>query len=190
MESGDDAVFGPNANTDIGTYMLANASGWFGFQTSGAPNFPTDVNDFLIWMDWPGFTGGTANVPAVITASIPQSGGGTDSYGNTIEAYKFLTTEIPANSTTGNVWYVVLAPLSMTNNQVYQTIGIDYANAPTSLSNITTDSGIRASNIVYTGSNWPNTTYRVYTQSQNNGFNVGAFGVTDSTNNYFRGGTL
>jgi hypothetical protein len=190
MESGDDALFSGPANTDIGTYMLANASSWFGFQTSGAPSFPADINDFLIWMDWPGFTGGTTNVPAVIKATIPQSGGGTDSYGNTIEAYKFLTTEIPANSTTGNVWYVVLAPLSMTNNQVYQTIGINYANAPTSLSNITTDSGIRGSNVVYTGSNWINTTYRVYTQSQNNGFNVGAAGVTDTTNNYFRGGTL
>ena len=192
MESGDDAVFAGDENTDIGDWMVnQGASNWFGFQTSGMPTFPGDVNDFLIWMDWPGFTAGTVNVPAVITATIPQTGGGTDSYGNTIEAYKFLTTEIAGNTTTGNVQYVVLAPISMTNNQVYSTIGINYSNAPTSLTNTSTDSGLRGTNISYTGSNWPNTNYRVYTGSPGSGgFDIGVPTTTDATNNYFRGGTL
>lgn len=190
MESGDDALGTGPTSTDILSYMLAGASNWYGFQTSGPPTFPTDVNDFLYYMDWPGFYSGTTNVPAVIQQSIPQSGGGTDSYGNTIEAYKFYTTQIPANSTTGNIYYVVLAPLSMTNNQVYSNIGINYSNAPNSLVVTTTDSGLRAQNINYSGSNWVNSTYRVYSQSQNNGFNTGVAGLTDTTNNYFRGGTL
>ena len=141
-------------------------------------------------MDWPGFYTGTTNVPAVIKQTIPQANGGTDTYGNSIEAYKFLTTQIDANSTTGNIYYVVLAPKSMTNNQVYSNIGINYNNSPSSLITTTTDSGLRAQDIVYSGSNWVNSTYRVYSQSQNNGFNTGVAGVTDSTNNYFRGGTL
>lgn len=190
MESGDDALGTGPTNTDILSYMLVGATNWYGFQTSGPPTFPGDVNDFLYYMDWPGFYTGTTNVPAVIKQSIPQTSGGNDSYGNPIEAYKFYTTQIPANSTTGNIYYVVLAPLSMTNNQVYQNIGINYNNSPNSLVTTTTDSGLRAQNINYSGSNWVNTTYRVYTQSQNNGFNTGVAGVTDTTNNYFRGGTL
>ena len=190
MESGDDAGGTGPANTDILTYMLAGATSWFGFQNSGLPVFPGDLSDFLYWMDWPGFYTGTTNVPSTIKQTIPQSGGGTDSYGNTIEAYKFYTTQIPANSTTGNIYYVVLAPKSMTNNQVYSNIGINYNNAPNSLITTTTDSGVRGQDIVYSGSNWVNSTYRVYTQSPNNGFNTGVAGVTDTTNNYFRGGTL
>jgi hypothetical protein len=190
MESGDDAQFSGNIYTDVASYMQNGGYTWFGFQVSSLPVFPADLNAFLYYMDWPGFYTGTTNVPAVIQQSIPQSGGGTDSYGNSIEAYKFYTTQIPANSTTGNIYYVVLAPLSMTNNQVYSNIGINYNNAPNSLITTTTDSGLRAQNISYSGSNWVNTTYRVYSQSENNGFNTGVAGVTDTTNNYFRGGTL
>ena len=191
MESGDDALGTGPADTDILTYMLAGATNfWYGFQSSGLPTFPAQLSDFLYWMDWPGFYTGTTNVPPVIKQTIPQVGGGTDAYGNSIEAYKFLTTQINANTTTGNIYYVVLAPLTMTNNQVYSNIGINYNNAPLSLITTTTDSGLRAQNITYSGSNWINSTYRVYSQSPNNGFNVGVAGVTDSTNNYFRGGTL
>jgi hypothetical protein len=193
MESGDDALATGTIYSDVVTYMITTgATSWFGFQTSGLPNFanPADIVDFKLWMDWPGFVTGTTNVPPTIQQSIPQSNGGTDSYGNSIEAYKFLTTQIAANTTTGNIYYVVLAPYPMTNNQVYSNIGISYTNTPTVLITTTTDSGVRSVNIGYTGPYWANTNYRVYSQSPNNGFNVGAAGVTDSTNNYFRGGTL
>lgn len=192
MESGDDATFGGNIYTDVASYMLAGApnKNWLGFQASGLPQWPTDLADFLYWMDWTGFVTGTTNVPPVIQQSVPQSTGGTDAYGNSIEAYKFLTTQIAANTTTGNIYYVVLAPISMTNNQVYSNIGISYTNTPTVLTSITTDTNLRGTNIGYSGANWGNTNYRVYSQSQNNGFNTGAAAVTDTTNNYFRGGTL
>jgi hypothetical protein len=89
------------------------------------------------------------------------------------------------------VWYSVFVPPSLTNSQVYQTIGINANNQPTSLTNTSTESTIYVINVSYTGSNWPQGTYKVYTQSaQGNGFDIGAQGVTDSTNNYFRGGTL
>jgi hypothetical protein len=193
MESSDDATGGGNDYNDVLVYMInAGATAWFGFQNSPLPDLTdsTQLADFKIWMNWTGFVTGTTNVPPVIQQTIPQSNGGTDSYGNSIESYKFLTTQIPANTTTGNIYYVVLAPISMTNNQVYGNIGINYSNAPLSLVTTTTDSGLRSTNVSYTGSYWANTNYRVYTQAINNGFNVGAIGVTDTTNNYFRGGTL
>jgi hypothetical protein len=192
MESGDDAVFSGDENTDIGDWMVnQGASNWYGFQTSGMPTFPGDIGDFLIWMDWPGFFTGTTNVPPVISATIPQSGGGTDTYGNSIEAYKFETLQVTGGTITGNIQYVVLAPLVMTNNQIYTDIGINYDNSPTTLNATSTDSGVRAHHVTYSGSNWPNTTYRVYTNSPvTGGFDFGVSSTTDNTNNYFRGGTL
>jgi hypothetical protein len=77
---------------------------------------------------------------------------------------------------------------SMTNNQTYDKVGINYNGNATSLTLTNTDPNTKAQNIVYSGSNFVNTTYRIYTNSSN--WNVGAPGVFDITNNYFRGGTL
>ena len=197
MESSDDVLFTGPDNTDLGSYMVNNgAINWFGYQMSGIPSFSNPstsaqtMSDYILWMDWPGFVYGTANVPPVITQMVPQSGGGTDSFGNTIEAYKFLTTEVLENTTTGNVYYIVMGPLSKTNNQVYQTIGINYNDSPNALLNTFTENIVRNTNIIYSGVNWGNTTYRIYTQSAGNGFNVGISGVDDNSNNFFRGGLL
>jgi hypothetical protein len=193
IESSDDAV-NPvgNPNNDILAYMITNgASGWFGFQTSGIPNFPTDLNDFLLWMDWPGFVNGTSNnTNGTLQSTIPQTSGGSDLYGNVIDAYNFLTTEIPSNTVTGQAWYVVLAPISLTNNTTYSSIGINYNDTPQSLIGYNTETSIKNTNIVYTGSNWFNTIYRIYTSAQNNGFTNGEQGQIDTTNNFFKGGTL
>ena len=193
IESSDDTV-NPSGNpdTDLFAYMIANgASNWFGFQVSGLPNFPTDVNDFLLWMDWNGFvTGTTNNTNGTLQAIVPQTSGGLDDFGNVIDAFNFETTEIPANTVTGQAWYVILAPLNLTNNLTYKTVGISYNDAPQSLTNYNTESSVRSTNINYVGSNWFNTTYRVYTSSQNNGFTNGVQGVLDTTNNFFKGGTL
>jgi hypothetical protein len=188
MESADDATFAGNEFNDIGIYMTTYASLWFGFQTSGL----VDINaaDLAIYMDWPGFITGTTNVPSTISQIVPQTGGGTDSFGNTIEAFKFETTEIPGGTTTGNVWYSVFVPPTITNNQIYTSIGINYANSPGSLVNTSTEPTVYVINVNYTGSNWSNGVYKVYTASQGNGFNVGAPGIVDLTNNYFKGGNL
>jgi len=193
IESSDDAVNPTgNINTDILAYMISTgATNWFGFQTSGIPNFPSDVSDFLKWMDFPGFVNGTPNnTNGVLQSVVPQTSGGLDSFGNVIDAYNFVTTQIPSNTVTGQGWYVVLVPQSLTNNLVYTTIAINYNDAPQSLLNFNTESSIRTTNIVYTGSNWFNETYRVYTSSQNNGFTNGNQSEIDSNNNYFKGGTL
>lgn len=47
---------------------------------------------FLYWMDWPGFVDGTMNAPPAQLVAIPQEGStGSDSFGNDIEEFKFLT---------------------------------------------------------------------------------------------------
>ncbi len=189
MESTDDATGSGTVENDILQYMLVNATSWFGFWNSGVVGI--NAADLAVYMDWPGFITGTTNVPAAIEITIPQTSGGVDSYGNSIEAYKFLTTQVNANSTTGNVWYSIFAPPSKTNNQTYSTIGINYANSPTTLTNTSTEPTVYTYNINYTGIEWVSSTYKVYTQSGNgNGFNSGSDGITDTTNNYFRGGTL
>lgn len=195
IESSDDAVNpAGDPNTDIMAYMITTgATSWFGFQVSGIPNFgdPNQIADFLIWMDWPGFVNGTSNNSnGTLEATIPQVSGGLDTFGNVIDAYTFFTTEVPANTVTGSIYYVVVAPLSMTNNQLYSQIAIDYNNSPQSMISYNTEASLRTTNIVYTGPNWVNTTYRVYTQSPNNGFTNGSPGVLDTTNNYFKGSTL
>jgi hypothetical protein len=193
IESSEDALNpAGNPNTDLLAYMLTNgATNWFGFQTSGVPNLPSDLSDVLLWMDWPGFVNGTPNnTNGTIQAVIPQTSGGLDSFGNVIDAYNFVTTEIPANSVVGQAWYVVMAPPSLTNNKVYSSISISYNDLPQALINYNTESTIRTTNINYTGSNWFNTIYRLYSSSQNNGFTNGGQGVLDTTNNFFKGGTL
>lgn len=193
MESGDDCTGTGPENTDLLTYMINNGSGaWFTFHSDGIPILtdPAKLSDFLVYLDWPGFVTGTANVPSTIKTPVPQSSGGYDSFGNAIEAYKFVTTEVTGGSTTGNVQYVILAPNSLTNNKVYSSVGISYNNSPLTLIDTLTDTNLRSVNIVYTGGNWPQTTYKVYSQSPSNGFDTGNDGITDSTNNYFRGGTL
>ena len=188
MESSDDAVFGGDPNTDIGDYMLSNATSWYGFWTRG--HVGINAADLAIYMDWPGFVNGTSNVPRAIEITIPQTSGGVDSFGNAIEAYKFLTTQVNAGNI-GDIWYSIFAPVSQTNNQTYNTIGFNYAGSPSTLTYTSTDPATYSGNIVYTGPNWTLSTYKAYSQSaQGGGMNQGSFGVTDSTNNYFKGGTL
>jgi len=196
MESAADSPFTGPASTDLGTYMLSSPNQqWFGWVNSGIPTLTNaaQLQDFLYWMDWPGFVNGTANAPSVIEADIPQTAGGTDIYGNTIDQFKFLTTQVPAGSFNAGdrVQFVFIAPHSLLDNstKVYSTIGWNYTN--NSSDAVTNTSGTltpRATDVNYLGSNWINTTYRVCT-------NVSSLyrtmSIADSNNNfYFRGGDL
>jgi hypothetical protein len=192
MESADDSLFVGPENTDIGTWMINNgATQWFGFNASGIALI--NANDLQIWMAWPGFlTGTTNNTNGTLTATVPQSNGGTDDYGNLIEQYIFETIEVPAGTVRGNIYYSVLVPLNVINSgtQKYSQIGINYGNPPSALDNTNADLSVSSINVVYTGSTFYNTTYRVYTNSPGNNFNVGVTGQFNSTENYFRGATL
>jgi hypothetical protein len=196
MEASGDALFTGPAETDIATYMGSAPFGeWFGWTFGGEPNLSNSnqLADFLYWMDWPGFINGTVNSPAVIEVDIPQSAGGTDIYGNTIEQFKFLTAQVPSGSFTvgDNVQFVFIAPHTLLNNssKVYSTIGYNYNSIPAdSVSDTTGTSSYRSININYTGSNWANTTYRVCTNAGTLNRNIS---VGDNNNDfYFRGGDL
>lgn len=192
MESEMDARGTGSTSSDVALYMASASKTWQGFWATGNPDFtiPGVLDDFLYYMDWPGFVTGTTNVPPVIKTTVPQTSGGSDAFGNAIEAYKFVTTEITGGTTTGIVQYVVLVPLSLTDNKVYSNVGINFNNSPLTLTYTTTDNLLYSQNITYISTNWANTTYRIYSQSPNTGFSTGIEYVTDPTNNYFRGGTL
>jgi len=144
-------------------------------------------------MDWPGFVNGTIHAPAVTTSDIPQIAGGTDAYGNTIAQYQFETIQIPSGTFTPNdiIQFVFIAPHRLLNNstQIYGDIGwSDDGSAATAVSQVATTNGYRSVNVNYTGSNWANETYRVFS-------NIGPFlktipGGGQITNYYFRGGGL
>ena len=197
MEASSDAVFGGDQNIDIGDWMVNNGTGnWYGYITSGEPDL-SDANqlaDFKTWMDWPGFTTGTTNAPAVITSVVSQTATGTDSYGNNNGQYIFQTLEIPSGSFTTNdiVWFVFVVPHSELANstKLYTSIGYDFSSTP---SNAVSQKTLATSlsknyNVVYGSSNWDNTTYRVH---GNTGTLQRTISAADQSNDfYFRGGDL
>ena len=196
MESLSDAQFSGPASTDIGTYMINSPNQtWFGWQASGLPDLTNNavLQDYLYWMDWPGFANGTTNVPAVIEVDVPQSAGGTDLYGNNIEQFKFLTTQIPAGSFNigDNIQFIFMVPHSLLDNstKIYSTIGFNYLSQASDA--VTTTSGTlapRSTDLNYVGSNWSNTIYRTCTNTSAFRRNISA---GDNNNNfYFRGGDL
>lgn len=188
MESADDALGTGPQSTDILSYMLTNASGWYGFRTSGLP-LARDTNDIKVWMDWPGFKNGSNNVPSCKLSDIPQTSGGTDNYGNFQSQYKFKTIEVQANSLKGSVHFIVLAPKNGLNNglNLYNSIGINYNGSPQSLTSPSTDSNLRGIRFNYVGNNFPNGVYYIFTNGSGNGYTRGSQGTFNSSNYYFKG---
>ena len=197
MEASSDAVFGGNQNTDIGDWMVNNGTGnWYGYTTSGEPDL-SDANqlaDFKTWMDWPGFTAGTSNAPAVITSVVSQTSTGTDSYSNSNTQYVFQTLEIPSGSFTTNdlVWFVFVVPHSelASSTKLYTSIGYDFSSTPSNAVTQKTSATSLSKNydVSYSSSNWNNTTYRVH---GNTGTLQRTISTADQSNDfYFRGGDL
>ena len=196
FESSGDALFTGPAATDVATYMGGSPNGvWFGFTFGGQPNLSDSATlaDFKYWMDWPGHQTGTVNAPAAILVDIPQISGGVDSFGNAIDQFIFETTEVPSGSFTvnNNVQIAPIVPHSLLDNSgmIYSTIGFDYNSVPSNtVSNTTSTGSNRADDIVYTGSVWTNTTYRLTTNGGPLNRNIS---IGDNNNNfYFRGGNV
>jgi hypothetical protein len=163
--------------------MLNNGGGnWYGLFTQGVPVLTNsgELSDFLIWMDWPGFrTGAPNNSNAVVEGSVNQL------------SYKLDLMSLPANSMTGNTWFVIAVPHSLINGgtQIYSQIGINY-NGSTSLLATNTNSALRSVDVTYTGSNWANDTYRIFSAASGLGFNAGAGTNVNGDIYYFGDGTL
>jgi hypothetical protein len=175
--------------------LSAPNSAWTGWISGGEPDLSSSsvLDDFLYWMDWPGFTAGTSNTPAVISGAVPQSSTGTDSQGITNTAYKFETLEIPSGSFVANdvVQLVFIVPHYLINNstQIYGSIGYDFSSTPNGvLNNFTTTNNYRAYDVTYTGNVWEQTTYRVFSNIGSLQHTVPSGGQVDDY--YFRGGAL
>jgi len=163
--------------------MNNNGSTFYGFGYSTLPSSGTDIT---LFMDWPGWFDGTA--PIVLEQTIPQSNGGSDIYGNSIEQYKFLTTQVPQGTAT-DAWYIWLIPQSQigssTNRQL--SIGYNINSSANSLIYQSTTSTIYQHEGVYTGSNWVNGSYRMYTTYPGSAFSISNNNTDDL---YFRGGSV
>jgi hypothetical protein len=192
IESSTDAQFVGSAEEDILVYMIgAPFQEWLGMTFGGSPDLsnPHVVADFLYWMDWPGFSQGTSNSPPAQLVAIPQEAAdGLDAFGNIIEEFKFVTAEFQVTSPAGsNLQFIALTPRFMANGSMlrYTTIGFDWVGDPVGAQYQTTGvSGASLFDLVYEGDSWPNSIYRIHTNSGSLQHNVyGASGPS-----YFRGG--
>ena len=153
---------------------------WINSPTTANPTtFNNQMNAYLSYSGW----NGTA--PQIITGTISPINGGTDSFGNPIEAYKFQTTEVPLG-TTSNSWFTWFISTGNTNGQKLSQIATNTSGNPTALSPKTMNSALYNLTVNYSGSSIPSDVYRVYSTA-GAGFD---FRINPSANIYFRGNTL
>jgi len=170
-------------------------TGWFGWASGQEPQLqdPEVVANFLYWMDWPGFLTGTVNSPGVTSSVVSQTSTGTDLFGIANTAYVFQTMEVLAGSFNANdqIQFVFMVPHYLINGgtQLYGTIGYDYtSNATGVLTNFTTTNNYRVYDVTYSGPNWWNGTYRVFSNIGNLLLTIPPTGQLNDY--YFRGGAL
>jgi hypothetical protein len=174
-----------SGSTNIGQWMYNSGRNFFGFTNYSQPTqnqteFNIDMNKYV---DFSGWTNGV--FPSLIQQTVPQTSGGEDQYNNSIVAYNFLTTKIPAGYVNGSGWYTWIIPVSLTNNKKQTIIDINTSNSPNLLTGVGTESTINSYTFTYTGATIPPITYRVYTTYPNT-----IFKITDTQNIYMRGNTI
>ena len=192
IEAGADANCSGTNELDLCTFMLEeNFQGtWFGFWISGVSS-SFNSNDAAVYMDWPGWQNGTENnILGHILSNVPQSSGGTDFYGNFKNAYSFETVQIPSGSVQGQAYFSVWIPLELMDEglSIMTSVLANFSSNPQCGSEVFTPflSGV---DVEYTGVNWPNATYRVFTTGLNAGLNLGSSGVYNSSYYYLKGGS-
>ena len=175
-----------SANTTFSGWMAAGGVGSFrGFSNGILPSTVQATFDaqFNRYMDYSGWT---INAPAVQNAPISTTTGGLDTYGNSIEAYKFQTHEIAAGTSAGNTWFTWIIATGATNGQKLSAIGINSLGNPNALTSTNMNATWYNLVVNYTGSTIPQGTYRVYST-----FNATQSRINNSVNNiYFKGNTL
>ena len=174
-----------SGSTNIGEWMYNSGRNFFGFTNYSQPSqnqteFNIDMNKYV---DFSGWTNGS--FPPLIQQTVPQTSGGEDQYYNSIVAYNFLTTKIPAGYVNGSGWYSWMIPISLTNNQRQTSIDINTNGNPNLLTGIGTENTINSYTFTYTGTTIPPVTYRVYTTYPNT-----IFKITDTQSIYMKGNTI
>ena len=170
-------------NTSFAQYMYDSGSTFYGFAYNSQPSTGFDITTF---MDWPGWFDGTA--PTVIEQTIPQTSGGVDDFGNGIVQYNFLTTRVPRN-TASNAWYIWLIPQSQIGGSSNRQRNIEYNvnSVPSGFISQPMTSTVYEIAANYTGSNWVNDTYRMYTTHPGQAFSITNNNTDDI---FFRGGLI
>ena len=176
-----------SGNSNIGQYLydLDNTRTFFGFTNSSIPDtsnpsqFDIDMNDYVSFSGW---TAGT--FPSIGSQTVPLVSGGVDSFGNSIEAFNFITHEVPVNSVGGPAWYTWIISSAATNGLIQTKIDYNANGNANSFTTVITDTSINSETFTYTGSTIPTGVYRVYTT-----FADLAFFINDNDNIYFKGNT-
>jgi hypothetical protein len=178
-------VSGAASTAPLNSWMTSKGSSWKGW--NGSPAFPSTVqatfdgqmNAYLSYSGWGGVE------PAIITAPISTTSGGSDAYFNPIVAYTFQTVQVPSAYFSATTWITILVSTGATNGQKYQTI----KNGTSSGGMLPRTMNTQYNSLIvnYSGNtNIPAGTYRVYTSYSNTSFNLS----TGVLPNYFQGGTL
>jgi hypothetical protein len=165
----------------------AGSTTFFGFTNTTAPSNNSDVEKYL---DYFSLSGGTGGVPSIVTQTIPQIGGGTDSEGNTIVQYNFLTTEINSGTISGNAWYTWVIPDEsiggLLSNNRQTSIDLSFGAGPTTFTVKNTASSVYTYFVTNPGGSFANGRYRLYTTYVDASFYLN----NSSTTIYFKGNTV
>jgi hypothetical protein len=170
--------------TAIGQWQTSQGVYFYGFTNMSQPSsaFQYFQDDIEAYVSFSGWSSGT--FPTIIRATVPQTSGGDDSFGQPIYAYNFVTTQVNSSVCSGEAWYTWFIPTSLTNNGVQNQIGLSLAGPGDTVA-ITMNSTIYANTYTSTGGTLPPATYRVYTT-----FPDPEFQITNIGNIYFRGNTV
>lgn len=143
-------------------------------------NLPNYIN-MPHWID--------GRLPQIIQTDIPQSSGGTDTFGNPVQAFNFKTIKISKNTVNDQFsWVVVLIPINAMNNDTRRQRQIEVVeklgNTTRSRRVFLTENVVSNVIINYTGNRIPAGQYRVYSTYPSTGMRLNL----NSTNDvYIRG---
>jgi hypothetical protein len=156
-----------NISEDVGQWAVNNGSTFYGF-TNGS-TLSDDTNDFNFQMNkYMDFSGWTKGIYPVLDANFfaGQGLGITDplldKFGNLKIDNTFQTLEVSASTVNYKAWYTILINTSAYNGYKTTKLGVG-VDLPTSLNVFKPDEIITSKTFTYSGLNYTNATYVVYT---------------------------
>lgn len=164
----------------VGNYMYGQNATFFGFNNAIPPQSNLDIEKYFKMFEE---YGGDA-LPNVVTSDIPQTSGGTDTFGNQIKAYNFKTTRIQLNTIPEQAWYTWIIPKESINN--LKQLKISYGFSANTLSIENMNSVVYSFEFFYNGNIFKKGNYSMYTT-----FVSSNFELDNSLNEiYFKGDTV
>lgn len=132
------------------------------------PNAGSWIRTFQNYVDMPYWNNGT--LPAIIESDIPQTSGGTDSFGNPVIAYNFKTVKISKNTVNGLAWVNILIPVNAMNGDTKRQRTVNHYeitkknNKDVTVLNLNRnmDNVVYSTIINYQGNRIPKGLYRLY----------------------------